>query len=60
MTTARGRRLRVFVTGASSGIGAALAREYAARGAVLGLLGRRADAMRAQAASLPSSADHHL
>ena len=60
MTTARGRRLRVFVTGASSGIGAALAREYAARGAVLGLLGRRADALRDLAASLPSSADHHI
>jgi NAD(P)-dependent dehydrogenase (short-subunit alcohol dehydrogenase family) len=42
MTAARSRRLRVFITGASSGIGAALAREYAARGAVLGLLARRA------------------
>jgi NAD(P)-dependent dehydrogenase (short-subunit alcohol dehydrogenase family) len=60
MTAARGRRLRVFVTGASSGIGAALAREYAARGAVLGLLGRRIDALRELAASLPSSGDHHL
>ncbi|MGB7523909.1 MAG: short-chain dehydrogenase, partial [Castellaniella sp.] len=27
---------RVFITGAGSGIGAALARRYAARGAVLG------------------------
>jgi NAD(P)-dependent dehydrogenase (short-subunit alcohol dehydrogenase family) len=60
MTAAAGRRLRVFVTGASSGIGAALAREYAARGAVLGLLGRRADALRDLAVSLPSSADHHI
>jgi short-subunit dehydrogenase len=60
MTAARGRRLRVFVTGASSGIGAALAREYAARGAVLGLLGRRADALHALAASLPASGDHHI
>jgi hypothetical protein len=58
MTAAQGRRLRVFVTGASSGIGAALAREYAARGAVLGLLGRRADALHALAASLPSSGHH--
>jgi short-subunit dehydrogenase len=60
MTAARGRRLRVFVTGASSGIGAALAREYAARGAVLGLLGRREDALRALAASLPACGDHHI
>jgi NAD(P)-dependent dehydrogenase (short-subunit alcohol dehydrogenase family) len=56
MTVARSRRLRVFITGASSGIGAALAREYAARGAVLGLLGRRADALHA----LPFSGDHHI
>jgi len=60
MTAARGRRLRVFITGASSGIGAALAREYAARGAVLGLLGRRTDALHALAASLPASGDHHI
>ena len=56
MTVARSRRLRVFITGASSGIGAALAREYAARGAVLGLLGRRAEALHA----LPFSGDHHI
>ena len=60
MTAVRGRRLRVFVTGASSGLGAALAREYAARGAVLGLLGRRADALRDLAAALPSPLDHHI
>ncbi|WP_322404231.1 SDR family oxidoreductase [Massilia luteola] len=60
MTAARGRRLRVFVTGASSGIGAALAREYAARGAVLGLLGRRPDALRELAAALPAPNDHHI
>jgi NAD(P)-dependent dehydrogenase (short-subunit alcohol dehydrogenase family) len=56
MTAARGRRLRVFITGASSGIGAALAREYAARGAVLGLLGRRSEALHA----LPLPGDHHI
>jgi NAD(P)-dependent dehydrogenase (short-subunit alcohol dehydrogenase family) len=56
MTAARSRRLRVFITGASSGIGAALAHEYAARGAVLGLLGRRSDALHA----LPFSSDHHI
>ena len=60
MTAVRGHRLRVFDTGASSGLGAALAREYAARGAVLGLLGRRADALRDLAAALPSPLDHHI
>jgi short-subunit dehydrogenase len=34
-------RPRVVITGASSGIGAALAREYARRGAILGLIARR-------------------
>src|SRR5262245_34920873 len=33
----------VFITGASSGIGAALAAHYAAKGSTLGLVGRRAD-----------------
>lgn len=33
--------LRVFITGASSGLGVALARHYAAQGAVLGLVARR-------------------
>ena len=37
------RTLNVFLTGASSGIGAALAREYARRGAILGLIARRHD-----------------
>ena len=40
---------RVFITGASSGIGNALARHYAAQGAVLGLAARRADELQAQA-----------
>jgi len=48
--------LRVFLTGASSGLGEALARHYAAGGARLGLVARRADALTALAASLPG--DH--
>lgn len=44
---------RVFITGASSGIGAALARFYAARGYQLGLVGRREDALRALVDALP-------
>lgn len=44
---------RVFITGASSGIGQALARQYAARGAMLGLVGRRADALQGLCQSLP-------
>ena len=35
--------MKVFLTGASSGIGEALARHYAGRGATLGLFARRAD-----------------
>ena len=37
--------LKVFITGASSGIGLALAGEYARRGAILGLVARRRDAL---------------
>ena len=33
--------LKVFITGASSGIGESLARQYANQGAILGLVGRR-------------------
>lgn len=51
---------RVFITGASSGIGAALAREYAACGALLGLVGRRGELLRQLAASLPQSAAHRV
>ncbi len=47
----------ICITGASSGLGLALARRYAAGGATLGLVGRRADALRSLAASLPGT--HH-
>ncbi len=45
--------MNVFITGASSGIGAALAREFAARGATLGLLARRGESLDALLAQLP-------
>ena len=43
---------RVFITGASSGIGQALARHYAQRGATLGLVARREGSLEALAANL--------
>jgi NAD(P)-dependent dehydrogenase (short-subunit alcohol dehydrogenase family) len=45
--------VNVFITGASSGLGAALAREYASRGATLGLLARRGEALDELIAQLP-------
>jgi NAD(P)-dependent dehydrogenase (short-subunit alcohol dehydrogenase family) len=47
-----GRPLKVFITGASSGLGAALARHYGAQGAQLGLVGRKHDALAAVADGL--------
>ena len=44
--------MKVFVTGASSGIGEALAREYARSGATLGLFARREPALARLAAAL--------
>jgi NAD(P)-dependent dehydrogenase (short-subunit alcohol dehydrogenase family) len=57
MSAMAGRPLRVFITGASSGLDAALARAYAARGATLGLVGRREEALRELAGALPGR--HH-
>jgi short-subunit dehydrogenase len=45
--------LKVIITGASSGIGKALAFEYARRGATLGLIARRFDVLRELEESLP-------
>ena len=50
----------VFITGASSGIGAALASAYAAQGATLGLLARRADKLEALRQSLPHPERHRV
>jgi short-subunit dehydrogenase len=44
--------MKVFLTGASSGIGEALARHYSARGATLGLVARRGDLLQRLRGSL--------
>jgi short-subunit dehydrogenase len=49
--------MKVFLTGASSGIGEALARHYAGRGATLGLFARRRELLHALQASLPGTAE---
>jgi NAD(P)-dependent dehydrogenase (short-subunit alcohol dehydrogenase family) len=51
---------RVFITGASSGIGAAFARRYAEQGAVLGLVGRRRQALEQLVEGLPHPERHHI
>jgi short-subunit dehydrogenase len=48
-----GQGTRVLVTGASRGIGEAIARAFAARGATLGLVARRAEPLEQLADSLP-------
>jgi short-subunit dehydrogenase len=45
-------KLKVFITGASSGIGEALVRHFAAQGAVIGLVARRAEVLQAVSDSL--------
>ena len=44
--------MKIFLTGASSGLGSAIARRYAAEGAVLGLYARRVESLRQLAGSL--------
>jgi len=51
--------LKVFITGASSGIGAALARHYAEQGATLGLAARREAVLTDLLAALPGSHAHY-
>jgi short-subunit dehydrogenase len=50
----------VFITGASSGIGAGLAREFAGRGAAVALLARRAERLRTLAAEIRAAGGHAL
>lgn len=50
----------VFITGASSGIGAELARHYAQQGAVLGLVARRSEVLETLRLSLPNPQLHHV
>jgi hypothetical protein len=47
--------LKVVITGASSGIGEALAREYAKRGAILGLIARRAGVLARLKDTIPAA-----
>ena len=51
--------MRVFLTGASSGIGEALARHYAAEGATLGLAARRQRRLLELVAELPGTPDKY-
>jgi len=51
---------RVFITGASSGLGAALARRYAAQGATLGLVARRRDVLEQLVDGLPNAQEHRI
>ena len=52
--------MRIFLTGASSGIGAAMARQFDAMGAELGLVGRNAQKLEDFAATLNSPARRFL
>jgi len=52
--------LQVFITGASSGIGSALARHYAKHGAILGIAARRGPELETLAAELLESGAKHV
>jgi short-subunit dehydrogenase len=51
---------RVFITGASSGLGAALAQRYAAQGASLGLVARRRELLEQLVTRLPNPQRHRI
>ena len=51
---------RVFITGASSGLGAALAKRYAEQGASLGLVARRRELLQQLVAGLPHPERHRI
>lgn len=51
---------RVFITGASSGLGAALARRYAEQGATLGLVARRRALLEELVQGLPNPQRHRI
>ena len=51
---------RIVITGASAGIGEALARHYAAPDTVIGLIARRREPMQALAAALPGRCEIHV
>lgn len=51
------RQARVIITGASSGLGAALARRYAREGATLGLVARRKPELEQLAAELATAVE---
>ncbi len=51
--------MRVFITGASSGLGESLARHYASAQSCIGLAARREDALQALAAALPGRTSVH-
>ncbi len=50
----------VFITGASSGIGAALAQEYAQKGAIVGLVGRRREVLEQVRARMNHPEQHEI
>jgi short-subunit dehydrogenase len=52
--------LNVFITGASSGLGAALATHYAQQGATLALVGRNQARLAQLRDSLPNATQHHI